>query len=270
MGLEQKAGGFRSNNLDQVRQFQARRLSQVVPGLAGQSENAASAIQELFRSRHSLLLGKALVAQEQPLARQAEFFRGPSMLAVAEALSETPDDFRFQLGVLLSQVPYDQLSSRLKSNLSIQYESTPLAMIPFHPKYNWSLCAEGDQMLDASLTTGQALVINKNLLMKGISRPSVLCLNSFATENGTCLAGGWYAFENEAEVIEELRHIPRSGRKNGEVTSGTLVFLKDLRGDESKTRAERLADARAFAQNAASSKNPWYWRPNNFPTLPVE
>jgi hypothetical protein len=131
---------------------------------------------------------------------------------------EKPENYRFHLAVILSQISLQGMPKELKSRLEHALGLSDDGLSPNHPRFKiklnyegWWLCGKAEPRLKDSIKRRAVMLVNDGeLLVKFTGRLTALCLKTFTTNDGCAfLAGVWYS-----PIDEEIRPTDKQTVRN--------------------------------------------------------
>lgn len=114
------------------------------------------------------------------------------VINLVNLMCREPKKFLFQIGLLLSKIPFDRISPENRSVIATHLTDLEINIKAGHG--GWCLCSEAEPLLAKSIRLDAVLLVNDSLLMKFVGKPSALCIRSYSTRQGTTFVkGNWYA-----------------------------------------------------------------------------
>mgnify|MGYP000267581228 CR=1 FL=1 len=175
-----------------------------------------------------------------------EIMSDSAVTKLIDIMANEPDRYKFQLGVLLSQVPFDRLPESLTQKLK-----PVLANLEFQIKVgheSWWLCGEAEPRLVDSIHNRAAVLVNGFLLVKFKGKFSGLCTRTTTVPSGqTFIEGNWYS------PTGELRSAIKNGFDAGDaklsIPAGEWAMIRPLANDQSRglVANDVLEQARNYA-----------------------
>lgn len=125
-----------------------------------------------------------------------EILRHPALIEHLSVLLDEPDQYRFQIGVLLALITKSQLPHHIQERIQSQTVNEDMKLrVGF---LRWSLCDDAEYRFMESFMKKTFVVVNQHFIVKMIGRMSALCLNTCTTPDGnTFYAGNWYSLIDE-------------------------------------------------------------------------
>lgn len=164
-------------------------------------------------------------------------------------MADDPDKYKFQIGVLLSQIPIDKLPDPLTQKLK-----PTLTNLEFKINVgqgNWWLCGRAEPRLINCLRNGAAVLVNGFLLVKFEGKFSALCIRTTSIPNGqTFVEGNWYSPVSQ-DLKESVRRGFDDGRSSLAIPSGEWAMIRPLSRDLSSglSPSEILEQAQRHASS---------------------
>jgi hypothetical protein len=170
-----------------------------------------------------------------------------SIYVLLDTLLDNPDSYRFQIGLILSQVNLTNLPDKVKAKIKPTLTDTEMQLLPEHGR--WWLCGAAEPRLVQSLQDNAILLINNKILMKYNGKFSGICLETFANKEGyTFIEGCWYAPTDDIS-----RTAMRTAFDQGDATlnfnEGVWVILRPLSNTRNISAGELLEYAKKQAYN---------------------
>jgi hypothetical protein len=109
------------------------------------------------------------------------------MLAI---MLQNPDDFRFQIGAMLSQMTYFVLPNEVKARLEPIVSQYEFRIEMGHK--GWFLCSDAEPRLLAAMKKKVVVDVNDSLLVKGKGKLTALCYETFTTNDGYTFVEGMF------------------------------------------------------------------------------
>lgn len=147
-----------------------------------------------------------------------------------------PKKFAYQLGIVLSSSSYDSFDSLVRTYTPIMSDDSRLSVRAYHP--SWFLCDLSEKFLARSFDKENGLVVvNNYLLAKKRGYKAALCLQSFATKEGTFVKGNWY--EPEGDVRIAVKKALSEGQTTLHLDEGSWVLMRAMNPGK---QSDRLFD----------------------------
>ena len=156
------------------------------------------------------------------------------------------DKYRFQLGVLLSMLDFNDLPVSLKKKIDPEWvESNQTLKLR---KNHWSLCDSAEERMVDAMYTKAILLINGNMLLKLKGKLSALCLRTFTTRKGfTFVEGNWYSPVDEG-TRDELKSAYFYGRDTTKILdSSEWVLMRTITGIGDRSSEEMFREIKRIA-----------------------
>jgi hypothetical protein len=196
-----------------------------------------------------LNLGRVLERNQITLNQLPDILSDSVIISLIDFMASSPERYKFQLGVLLSQIPFNQLSEPLAQKLQ-----PVLTNLEFQIKVGneqWWLCGEAEPRFLRCIQSGALVLVNDALLVKFEGKFTALCVKNMRMPNGqTFIEGNMYS-----PVGSELKKLIQSNFDNGNakpnLQSGEWAMIRGLNNDSNSglSAAEILNQAKQYAAN---------------------
>lgn len=163
-----------------------------------------------------------------------------------EAMARHQEDYQFQLGVLLTQVPFESLSP--KTRVLLQPLAADLEMKIRPGNKGWYLCGQAEPRLYRAMGKNKVVLVNGVLLVKFNGRLTGLCLENQTTKDGqTLVAGNWYS-PVETELQEEIKSAGRGKTARLKAQRGSWALMRTMAEEDERSQEELLASIKKYAE----------------------
>ena len=203
------------------------------------------ALQSLFNTSESNELNRNLQRNGLRLVDLPDLLNDQLILDIIEIMSQYPEDFRFQLGALLTQIPAEKLPKHLLKRLQPTLIDSEISLKAEHG--GWFLCSTSEPRLLDAMGDHALMLVNGNLLLKFNGKFSALCLNTFTTNGAIFVEGNWYSPSDEASK-QFLRDTFDNGLAKVALQQGEWILMRPVQGDKRKNKsAQEIIDkAKAY------------------------
>jgi len=192
-------------------------------------------------SRDGLSMSQRTIWSSEDIARA---IRTPEGIQFLEALIISGEiDSRYLIGLFLTSVPVDQLSSQARVALGpVQEIEADVRIIPFYK--SWDLCAASERYLEQAMERRGTILAGDAMLLKDEGRKAGLCVQTTSAPAGTFLAGSWYQPIDQEGLESHFRSGQRRIGLNGE-----WVHMRDISAyHTSRIAGEVILNARRHAE----------------------
>lgn len=227
---------------DSERREFLNQISQHIGGVQG--EHKFSLLKTIFENDQTLSLQASLFNRNIPVSELGKLYSSDeSIFALLRVMLKKPDKFRFQAGVILSQIPVSCIPRDIADQLRPYVAN--LEMSVTSDAKSWFLCAQAEPRMIEAARNGMVVRVNDSFLVKGIGKLAALCLDNTVTKDGTFLAGNWYSPRDE-KTRREIKSALDEG-KSTLVIPGQWTLMRPLADYNGLTAEEHLSGARKYA-----------------------
>jgi len=161
------------------------------------------------------------------------------------------EKYRFQIGVLLSLVPFSDLPPETRIALRPVVSSLEQTIKPGHT--GWYLCPEAEKRLVDSLADDAVVLVNDSILIKMAGKFSGLCVKNYKTKDGfVFVEGAWYS-PSDAVSRRDIREANDRGQARVEIDGGEWSLMRAIEDSPVKEADMLLAVAKGYAENLGNS-----------------
>lgn len=148
-----------------------------------------------------------------------------------DVLLDNPEQYKFQLGVIFSQIPLSNIPEHIRRRLFPLTSDMELSVLLRHNA--WEMCRQGEENLEKALTDGAIMLLNDVFVVKFVGKVSGIALRDETFSNGiTVKKGLWYSPTNQ----EEVKRMFDVGNQFSTNVSGDWLLLRPI-GDIGETES---------------------------------
>jgi len=211
------------------------------------SEDDGDILREVFGSIESNNIDKNTILTPRKAIRSEvhDCFKEPALMKVVSTMFDHREEFLFQLGVILTMIPYKEFPEDVRVKIRAYLDDTEQKIRPFHDE--WYLCGASESLLIQSLTLGAVVMVNDSFVVKFVGKRTALCIRSFTDKVGkTFVEGNWYSPVG-TEFVDQIKRANKSGRTRLNVKRGDWAIMRSLQGSYEVTAQQYLAEAKILA-----------------------
>lgn len=208
-------------------------------------QERAGLIRALFSSSSSTAFTSNVENTGLKLDQLPDLILNDGMFVLISAMLEHPDKYKMQLGIILSQLNYDQMPDELKAKLKPHMLGLDFSIKTSHGA--WFLCDKAEPRLKQSIQEGAVMAIgdkdNPYLLVKFIGKLSALCLQDVIMQDGKVFVkGNWYS-PTDNETRDSLKVAFDAGQGRVNLQKGSWALMRSIRPRDGKTAEELVNEA---------------------------
>jgi hypothetical protein len=199
-------------------------------------------------SADNLQLEDVLLRQNLSLNQIPEILSNSVVTMLIEIMADDSDKYKFQLGVLLSQVTIEKLPESLIAKLK-----PVIANLELHIRVGyetWWLCGQAEPRLIESIRDRAAVLVDGFMLLKFSGKFSGLCIQTTTLANGQLfIEGNWYS--PIGGLRDQIRQEFDSGNAKITVSTGEWAMIRPVANDGTNGFAanEIIEQARTYASS---------------------
>ncbi|MBP9781513.1 hypothetical protein KBC89_02555, partial [Candidatus Woesebacteria bacterium] len=203
-------------------------------------------------SADNLQLEDVLLRQNLSLNQIPDILSNSVVTMLIEIMADDPDKYKFQLGVLLSQVTIDKLPETLIAKLKPVIANLELQIRVGYE--TWWLCGESEPRLIESIRDRAAVLVDGFILIKFTGKFSGLCVQTTTLANGqSFIEGNWYS--PIGGLRDQIKQEFDSGNSKIAVSTGEWAMIRPVANDGRNgfTANEVLEQAQAYVASMPDS-----------------
>lgn len=177
-----------------------------------------------------------------PLSDVPEILRGDEFTPVLSLMSQDSWHYRLQLGIIFSQISYNDLPTVVQENLRLLPVQQRLGQET--TSKGWMLCHSAEERMSESIEDKAVIALEDNgipyFLLKFKGKATAVCIQDCITPDGTIfLRGNWYS--PDWETREPFRVAFDADQGIAPLQEGRWIFMRPVQKTVKGT-AEEIVD----------------------------